>query len=617
MTLTDGTAIFGFDVNNTNTNAGASLGTVSNHKLGFFTNNSGLEMVLDTSGHLGIGTVNPMSMLQVNGGEVQIGSSGASCTANNAGAIRYSGGTLYYCNASAWTASGAGGGGTVNIGSQYQMAYYSATGTAVSGDSSSTTDASNDLIVGTGKASIGTTTVSQPLTVWGNIDSANAGGYLTEIANAGTTGTTVNALAKLNSSGAAVIAATSDLDGMIGVVVGGAGTTGKAQIAVGGQAACTFDTAPTTAGDFVTISTTTAGNCHDVGSTRSTSSQTIGQVLSTTAISGSNYPVAIAMNAAGGGSGGSGTVWSMIASTDIASAVTSYTFSGLNGDTDGEYQIIARIVGGSGSSAYYLLPNADATTADYGFTYVAGGGGTASAGSGTSNTGLYLGSAAATGHISFSTSSLYAKSGQVRTMIGHWAQDVNGASIADSNAIVSSWTNTASTITSLEVLAGTASGLGVGTHLELWAKRSVGGTAGTGTPNYVARWTSSTALGTGVLYDNGTNVGIGTTNPLDQLHIYSSTGTASAEIQTSLSGGVAQLMLSPIQVRGGATWSINAGNTATGGGLGAQLGIAYGSTYGLVMNQRRQHRHRDDEPDERIRASVWRRSADRFIRRRL
>ncbi len=126
---------------------------------GIYTQDNSQFFWNDTAHSLGIGTANPMSELQVNGGEVQIGSSGASCTANNAGAIRYSGGTLYYCNSSAWTAFGAAGaGGSVNIGSQYQMAYYSATGTAVSGDSSITTDSSNDLIVGLGKLGIGTTT---------------------------------------------------------------------------------------------------------------------------------------------------------------------------------------------------------------------------------------------------------------------------------------------------------------------------------------------------------------------------------------------------------------------------------------------------------------------------
>ena len=77
----------------------------------FATSNSE-RMRINSSGNVGIGTTNPMSMLQVNGGEVQIGSSGASCTANNAGAIRYSGGSLSFCNASAWTAPTAAAAGS-------------------------------------------------------------------------------------------------------------------------------------------------------------------------------------------------------------------------------------------------------------------------------------------------------------------------------------------------------------------------------------------------------------------------------------------------------------------------------------------------------------------------
>jgi len=45
---------------------------------------------------------------------------------------------------------------------------------------------------------------------------------------------------------------------------------------------------------------------------------------------------------------------------------------------------------------------------------------------------------------------------------------------------------------------------------------------GTGTTNYVARWTSSSAIGTGVLYDNATNVGISLTTPQKKLDVYGS-----------------------------------------------------------------------------------------------
>ena len=50
---------------------------------------------------------------------------------------------------------------------------------------------------------------------------------------------------------------------------------------------------------------------------------------------------------------------------------------------------------------------------------------------------------------------------------------------------------------------------------------------GTGTTNYVARWTSSSTIGTGVLYDNGTNVGISTTSPSEKFQVGDGTGTGS------------------------------------------------------------------------------------------
>jgi RHS repeat-associated protein len=63
------------------------------------------------AGGLGIATTSPQSLLHVYNGEVQVGSSGASCTAANNGAIRFSGSTLYYCTGTTWTVIGSGGGG--------------------------------------------------------------------------------------------------------------------------------------------------------------------------------------------------------------------------------------------------------------------------------------------------------------------------------------------------------------------------------------------------------------------------------------------------------------------------------------------------------------------------
>jgi hypothetical protein len=52
-----------------------------------------------------------------------------------------------------------------------------------------------------------------------------------------------------------------------------------------------------------------------------------------------------------------------------------------------------------------------------------------------------------------------------------------------------------------------------------WSTISGGGVSGSGTQNYLAKWTGTTTLGNSIIYDNGTNVGIGTTNPTAKLYI--------------------------------------------------------------------------------------------------
>jgi hypothetical protein len=50
------------------------------------------------------------------------------------------------------------------------------------------------------------------------------------------------------------------------------------------------------------------------------------------------------------------------------------------------------------------------------------------------------------------------------------------------------------------------------------------GLSGGGTTNYLPKWTGSTSLGDSIIYDDGTNVGIGTTSPSAKLDINVSTG---------------------------------------------------------------------------------------------
>jgi len=132
------------------------------------------------------------------------------------------------------------------------------------------------------------------------------------VANDGTTGTTANQLAKVNSSGNAVKIGTGDTSVPVYIVIGGAGTTGNAQFAVAGPETCKFDAGGGTAGHFVVASTTTAATCHDAGATAPTSGWTIG-VLTTSPAANANGTVLLVQGylpSSGGGSFTGGTLTS-------------------------------------------------------------------------------------------------------------------------------------------------------------------------------------------------------------------------------------------------------------------------------------------------------------------
>jgi hypothetical protein len=67
-------------------------------------------------GRVGLGVGSPLAMLDVAGtisasNAIQVGSSSLTCGAPIAGAIKYNGGNLQYCNGTSWTTLGASGGG--------------------------------------------------------------------------------------------------------------------------------------------------------------------------------------------------------------------------------------------------------------------------------------------------------------------------------------------------------------------------------------------------------------------------------------------------------------------------------------------------------------------------
>jgi trimeric autotransporter adhesin len=68
-------------------------------------------------GNVGIGTTTPQSVLQVNGG-IQLADDTAACIAGKAGAMKYVGGNLLFCNGSTWQALGVSGAGLTSLGGQ-------------------------------------------------------------------------------------------------------------------------------------------------------------------------------------------------------------------------------------------------------------------------------------------------------------------------------------------------------------------------------------------------------------------------------------------------------------------------------------------------------------------
>lgn len=173
-------------------------------------------------------------------------------------------------------------------------------------------------------------------------------------------------------------------------------------------------------------------------------------------------------------------LWEVVEdSGELSSAVTTYTFSNLTGDTDVEYKLICRFVGIGTSTTYYLQPNADTTTSNYGYQRIRGTSTTADASRATTTTGMILGNAPAN-YVGFSETTLYAKSGQERTGIT-LTTDMNGTTVTDITQYDTVWSNTANEITSLVVRSTTASAIGIGSRLILLKRTNITSGVKTGT----------------------------------------------------------------------------------------------------------------------------------------
>ncbi len=163
-------------------------------------------------------------------------------------------------------------------------------------------------------------------------------------------------------------------------------------------------------------------------------------------------------------------VWQLIYETDITTNTNGVTISGLDGDVDKEYEIITRIRAGAATGgSFFIRPNNDAGT-NYGWQMFYGAGSTPTAASYVDNLGLFIGNSSSAGNLSTGRFTLYAKSGYPRTYIGEWVRTNGGAAVYAGTA-GGVWNNSADNITSLTIYPNITDGIGVGSHIEVWARR--------------------------------------------------------------------------------------------------------------------------------------------------
>ena len=121
-TINSNSSLISFGASNSSVQQGAYFGGVStpsatNNGLAFVwgqrtgTSSYSERMRMDSDGNVGIGTTAPATRLQV-GGSFLVGDGGETCGATFAGAIRYSGGNLQFCNGTPpWSTLGVAGAG--------------------------------------------------------------------------------------------------------------------------------------------------------------------------------------------------------------------------------------------------------------------------------------------------------------------------------------------------------------------------------------------------------------------------------------------------------------------------------------------------------------------------
>jgi len=157
----------------------------------------------------------------------------------------------------------------------------------------------------------------------------------------------------------------------------------------------------------------------------------------------------------------------------LTADATSITISGLAGNTDEIYMLRCKFVNGyaGGESTYYLRPNNDSSSSPYNYgrqVLLVYGGTTLAAVRADAVNYIFLGQIENENNVGYVETTLYAKSGYVRTGISRLLDKTAGTTVGGLFFEGFSWNNTADEITSLVISTNQTDGIGAGSIIDLY-----------------------------------------------------------------------------------------------------------------------------------------------------
>lgn len=162
---------------------------------------------------------------------------------------------------------------------------------------------------------------------------------------------------------------------------------------------------------------------------------------------------------------GAVTALELVESKDFAAAATSYTFSGLDGDADGDYLVEFRIVNAfAGAATITVRPNGATTNQLSKGTFFGTGSGTFS----TSD--LYISNATVVDAVGTGSYVISAASGKRRTLRGNVTNSESSTDLYGRD-VAGMWDETATNITSLEFVCDQTDGIDTGSYIRLYRIR--------------------------------------------------------------------------------------------------------------------------------------------------